>query len=272
MWATLSGVSMWFRQPQSRNLRSRSLAIGVALLISTLSDLANSETPLIRQIHVGMGLPKPPYIMESGLAGLDYEIAKSALAAGGYNMVSQMLPQTRALAMVRAGQLDAMLSVSESIGGPGYFSDSYITYRNVATTLSSRNIKLDEIEDLIHHSVAAFQTASLVLGERFGQVVSSHSDYREVPSQATQNKLLFLGRVDVVVGDQLVFQYFNNQLQKQIDTTQPVTFHRIFPESPRKVLFRDMRVRDAFNAGLKKIHADGTYDAIVSRYLHRLAP
>lgn len=260
------------RDAQVSCRRHTQLAISLVLGTAVCCAYAQTQAPQMREINVGMGLPKPPYIMESGTAGLDYDIAKQALAAGGYRMVGQMLPQTRALAMVRSGQLDGMLSVSEGIGGPGYFSDTYVVYRNVATTLSHRNIKLSEIEDLMHYSVAAFQTASMVLGDRFAQVATSHSDYREVPSQATQNKLLFLGRVDVVVGDQLIFQYFSTQLGKQINTSQPVTFHRLFPESHRKILFRDMRARDAFNAGLKKIHADGTYDAIVSRYLDKLTP
>ena len=265
---------MLFDHAQSLRLHLRSASFGIASCISTIGGQAHAQAQALKvqEIHVGMGLPKPPYIMESGTAGLDYEIAKRALAAGGYTMVSQMLPQTRALAMMRSGQLDGMLSVSEGIGGPGYFTDTYVTYRNVATTLSRRNIKLSQVEDLTHYSVAAFQTASLVLGDRYAQVVTGHSDYREVPSQATQNKLLFLGRVDVVVGDQLIFAYFNDKLETQINSKQPVTFHRLFPESPRKALFRDMRVRDAFNAGLKTIRMDGTYDAIVTRYLDKSSP
>jgi polar amino acid transport system substrate-binding protein len=219
------------------------------------------------EVHVGMGLPKPPYIMESGTAGLDVEIARQALAVSGYKLVGHMLPQTRALAMLRAGQLDGMLSITEGIGGQDYFTDNYIVYQNVATTLSSRNLNVQQIEDLARYSVAAFQNASMVLGDRFSMIASAHSDYRELPSQATQNKLLFTGRVDVVVGDRLIFQYFSKTLEPKIDNTQAVTFHRIFPESPRRAVFRDIRVRDAFNAGLKAIRANHTYDAITRQYI-----
>jgi len=219
-----------------------------------------------QEVHVGMGLPKPPYIMESG-TGLDVDIARQALAAGGYKLVGQMLPQTRALAMLRAGQLDGMLSTTEGIGGQDYFSDNYIIYQNVATTLTKRNLKIQQIEDLSNYSVAAFQNASLVLGDRFNLVATGHSDYRELPAQITQNKLLFTGRVDVVVGDRLIFRYFTSKLEPQINIAQAITFHRIFPESPRRAVFRDARVRDAFNAGLKTIRSNGTYDAIVKQYI-----
>jgi len=239
-------------------------ALWIALAISCAASAQEAGVP---EVHVGMGLPKPPYVLESGAAGLDYDIARQALAAGGYKLVGHMLPQTRALAMLRAGQLDGLLSISEGIGGQDYFTDNYIVYQNVATTLTRRNLKIQQIEDLANYSVAAFQNASMVLGDRFSLVVSGHSDYREVPAQITQNKLLFTGRVDVVVGDRLIFRYFSEKLEPQIDARQAVTFHRIFPESPRRAVFRDARVRDAFNAGLKSIHANGTYEAIVKQYL-----
>ncbi|WP_436269718.1 substrate-binding periplasmic protein [Pseudoduganella sp. LjRoot289] len=223
-------------------------------------------------VHVGMGLPKPPYIMESATAGLDYDIAKQALAAGGYKLLGQPLPQARALAMLRAGRLDGMLSITEGIGGQDYFSDTYIVYQNVATTLSSRNLELRQVEDLAHYSVAAFQNASMVLGDRFGKVVANHGRYKEFPTQITQDKLLFTGRVDVVVGDYLIFRYYSDKLEPQIDSSQAVTYHKIFPESPRKAVFHDMRVRDGFNAGLRIIRANGTYDAIVRQYLGSARP
>jgi polar amino acid transport system substrate-binding protein len=238
----------------------------LALALS-MTCAAGAQEAAMPEVHVGMGLPKPPYIMESGAAGLDYDIARQALASGGYKLVGHMLPQTRALAMLRAGQLDGLLSISEGIGGQDYFTDNYIIYQNVATTLARRNLKIQQIEDLANYSVAAFQNASMVLGDRFSLVVSGHSDYREVPAQITQNKLLFTGRVDVVVGDRLIFRYFSEKLEQKIDSTQAVTFHRIFPESPRRAVFRDARVRDAFNSGLKNIQANGTYDALVKQYL-----
>jgi polar amino acid transport system substrate-binding protein len=229
-------------------------------LALALCCAARAAEPAMPEVHVGMGLPKPPYVMESGTAGLDYDIARQALASGGYKLVGHMLPQTRALAMLRAGQLDGLLSISEGIGGQDYFTDNYIVYQNVATTLARRDLKIQQIEDLANYSVAAFQNASMVLGDRFSLVASGHSDYREVPAQITQNKLLFTGRVDVVVGDRLIFRYFSEKLEPQINTRQAVTFHRIFPESPRRAVFR-------FNTGLKTIHANGTYDALMKQYL-----
>ena len=236
-------------------------------LFCTLMQAGAQTRAALTEVRLGMGLSKPPYIMESGDGGLEYEIAEKALAAAGCKMIALHFPPARALAMVRAGQLDGMLTVDEGIGGNGYFSDAYIVYNNVATTLASRNIELKRIEDLLGYSVAAFQNANVILGPRFKEVAAKHPNYKEYPQQILQDKMLFTGRVDVAVGDQLIFRYFSSRLEPAIDGTQPIVFHHIFPPSPRKAVFRDAALRDRFNEGLRTIRRNGVYDAIARKYM-----
>jgi polar amino acid transport system substrate-binding protein len=219
-----------------------------------------------REVHIGMGLAKPPYIMESGDGGIDYEIANQAFAAAGYKMVALQFPQARGLALFRAGQLDGLLSIDRGIGGNDFFSEPYVTYQNVAITLASRNIRLTRIEDLAKYSVAAFQNANAVLGETFKLLATSHPQYKEYAQQIQQDKMLFSGRVDVVIGDRLIFLYYSKRLDPAIDTDQQVVFHAIFPPNPRLAVFHDREIRDKFNTGLKIIKHNGTYDAILKKY------
>jgi polar amino acid transport system substrate-binding protein len=231
---------------------------------------ANAHPPV--QVHIAIGLAKPPYIMGPAGPGIEYDIADKALEAGGYRMIAEALPQSRALALLRVGKLDGMLAVTEGIGGKDFFSDVYLHYQNAAITLASRNIRLRTVEDLSKYSVAAFQNASLVLGEEFKAMALRHPDYKEHSQQLTQNKLLYTGRVDVVVGDRLVFRYLTRQLEAPIDTSQEVIVHPLFPPSPRKAVFQDAAVRDAFNAGLKTIRQNGTYAAILKKYQDYMQP
>jgi len=225
-----------------------------------------------REVLVGIGLTKPPYVMGAEQTGIEYDIADKALEAAGYHMVALRLPPARALAMLRAGKLDAMLTVDEGIGGSAYFSDTYMYYQNVATTLAGRNIRLRSIEDLLSYSVASFQNASLILGQQFKALASRHGDYKEHPQQITQNRLLYAGRVDVVIGDRLIFRYLNREVEATIDTTKPVVHHAIFPPSARKAVFRDAALRDAFNRGLRTIRQNGTYAAIMKKYREHMEP
>lgn len=217
-------------------------------------------------LSVSLGLNKPPYVMEGGQTGLEVDIVRQALAATGLSMRTQQLPPARALMLQRAGQLDVLLSVDEGIGGKDFFSDNYLTYQNVAISLASRQLSIKRVEDLSAYSVAAFQNASLTLGERFRAVVSQHPNYNEYPQQLTQNNLLFSQRVDVVVGDRRVLHYLITQLDPTLNPATPVTVHPVFAPTPRKAVFKDAALRDRFNQGLRSIQANGVYDALLKKY------
>lgn len=239
------------------------LAACAALPCLPLRAFAAEPVPILQ---VGVGLVKPPYFLGPGASGMEYEIAEKALEAGGYRMAAQHLPPSRALALLRAGHLDGMLTVTEGIGGKHYFSEPYLHYQNVAIALASRHLRIRVINDLRELSVAAFQNASMLLGEEFRAVAGNHPDYREYPQQLTQNKLLYTGRVDVVVGDRLVFRHLTRHLEAPIDVKQPVTIYPLFPPSPRMAVFREAAVRDAFNAGLQVIRRNGVYGMILKKY------
>jgi len=242
-----------------------------AAFVATGQAIASTTAPLI-DVQIGVGLTKPPYIMGPGAGGLEYEIAEKALEAGGYRMVAQHLPPARALALLRTHHLDGMLSVTEGIGGREYISEPYLHYQNVAISLSSRQIRLREMNDLRIYSVAAFQNASMLLGDAYRSAVTAHPAYKEYAQQLTQNKLLFTGRTDVVVTDRLVFKYLSRQLEPPIDAMQALSFHPLFPPSPRMAAFSDIAVRNGFNAGFKTIRQNGTYGAILKKYQDFLQP
>jgi len=258
------------KPPVTETLRpSRSRRLLAAALLALAVTPAAAALP---EVQVGVGLTKPPYIMGPGKGGIEYEIAEKALEAGGFRMVAQHLPPARALALVRAGKLDAMLTVDEGIGGSDFFSDTYMHYQNVATTLASRGIRLRGVGDLEQYSVAAFQNANLILGPEFKALAEHHRDYKEHPQQITQNRLLYTGRVDVVVGDRLIFRYLNRYVDPAIDARQPLVHHMIFKPSARKAVFRDPALRDAFNAGLKIIRKNGVYAGIYKKYNEPVEP
>jgi polar amino acid transport system substrate-binding protein len=248
------------------------LRAAASSLVLPLSGAWGAVPNAPAEVHVGIGLTKPPYIMGGGQKGIEYEIAEKALEAAGYRMAAHPFPPARALALLRVGQIDGMLTVDEGIGGSFFFSEPYIHYQNVATTLASRGIRLRRTEDLEAYSVAAFQNATLILGPDFKAVASRHPSYTEHSQQITQNRLLYTGRADVVVGDRFIFRYLNRHVEPSIDTTQPLVHHAIFPPSPRKAVFRSAALRDDFNRGLRTIRQNGSYAALMKKYQEFLEP
>ncbi len=90
--------------------------------------------------------------------------------------------------------------------------------------------------------------------------------YREEAQQINRNRLLYSGRVDVVVGDSRILRYFNHEVAEQVDTSQPLTWYMLLPATPYSVGFRLDEQRERFNQGLAVIRNSGEYLRIEQRY------
>ncbi|AMC36091.1 substrate-binding periplasmic protein [Janthinobacterium sp. B9-8] len=216
-------------------------------------------------IQVGTGYSKPPYVIPETQSGLELDIVQAALSAEKLQMKVVFLPPARMLHMFKNSQLDAITTVNEGSHLVGYWSDSHIFYQNYAITLASRAITIKKMSDLAGHSIAAFQNAKLALGSEYAAAIMQAS-YQEIPNQLTQNKLLYTGRVDVVIGDRLIFEYLNRLLPSRVDAQQTLQFSAIFPATHYKVLFRNRDLRDRFNQGLATIRHNGVYRQIEKKY------
>jgi polar amino acid transport system substrate-binding protein len=208
---------------------------------------------------------------DGSLGGLEYEIIQASLRAAGMTLVPYVGSNAR-LAVAADGK--AVEGFAPVIGAPPEgitLTDSYITYQNVAMTLTQRHIKLERIEDLSRYRVLAFQRATQTLGPAFASAVSLAPLYREEPKQALQAAGLLHDRYDVVVADSRILQHHVAAALAETgmpfpSNPAPVTEHRLFAPTLYSAGFRDPALALRFNMGLRQIRADGTYDAIMARY------
>lgn len=217
-------------------------------------------------VVVGFGTHKPPYVLEYGGGGLEYELIEAALDQAGLEMKPYYAPLERLHRMLQYRELAAMATTNRTSGVDAHYSGIYIEYQNVAVTLQNRNIHLSAIEDLGDYSVSAFQRARFVLGPRFGKMTAANPRYREEARQITRNLLLYAGRVDVMIGDRRIIRAFNSEIADRVDVSQPVTEHLLFPPTGYRVGFVDAAIRDRFDEGLAAIRSNGRYQAITQRY------
>ena len=92
----------------------------------------------------------------------------------------------------------------------------------------------------------------------------------EQNDQAIQVRTLDLGRYDVVLSDRTIFKYFSRQHQSEAGhELNPVVEHPFTQVNPDdyRPLFRDVKIRDDFNAGLKQLKASGRFRQIYDKYL-----
>lgn len=240
----------------------RSWIAGVCLWAFTISFLGAEE------VKIGLR-PVPPYVIPDtagGYTGLEYEIIKEALAVKGHTLKVETMPLARLVELFKSGALQAAAPILPSTNSGGTLSTSYLTYNNVAMALESSNLNLKTLADLKDKSIVAFQTANKALGPDFAKAVEGNSQYREEAQQITQIRLLYSNRVQLVVGESRILNYFRKSPEIGVSTAAPVKEFPIFPPTNYTVAFRDAKLAEDFNAGLAAIKASGLYDRLIAKY------
>ena len=216
-----------------------------------------------------IGLALPPYVIAEQDTGMELEIAREALALKGHRLIPSYVPFSRVPTMLQQGQADAALTVNEDSGVRGvFYSDSHITYRNIAIALQAPGYKIRSIEDLGRHSLLAFQNASRYLGDEFATMAAINPRYREIARQATQITMLYSGRIELIVLDENIFDYYR-LLELRVPTDAGIRRYKLFPPSHYKVAFTRQDWRDDFNQGLLQLRRSGRYQQIIDRFLGR---
>ena len=218
------------------------------------------------RLNVGFGTHKPPYVFEGEPRGLEYDLVNQAARHAGFELDAHYAPMERLHLMLRRGEIDAIATTHERSGVEAFYSDIYIHYHNAAVALAKRGYRIERIADLRGHSISTFQRARWLLGEEFQRMAEHNPDYREEAQQINRNRLLYSGRVDVVVGDRRIIRYFDAEVAGQVDVTQPLTWYAIFAPTPYRLGFRFDAQRQRFNQGLRLLRESGEYAAITRRY------
>jgi polar amino acid transport system substrate-binding protein len=217
-------------------------------------------------LRIGFGTHKPPYVFEGQSRGLEYDLVSAALQAAGYDIEVHYAPMERLHLALSRGDLDGIATTNPHSGIRAYYSAPYIHYHNMAMALTSRGYRIDSIAELGSHSVSTFQRARRLLGPEFQAMAEDNPRYREEAQQINRNRLLYSGRVDVVVGDPRILRFFNREVADQVDIRQPLTLYMLFPPTPYSVGFRTEEQRARFDRGLATIRANGEYLRIEQRY------
>lgn len=220
-------------------------------------------------VRMLIGLSLPPYVIEAENRGIEFDIVKEALAGQGHRMVPVYVPFARLPVELDAGRADAAMTMDPKSGVKVCYSATHISYLDYAITLTAKGLRIDSVADLRGKAIRAFQTAREQLGPAYAAAVADNPAYSEAANQATQNGMLVAGRIDVVVADRLIFDWFNRTTIPDPAKRPAVTYHRIFAPLDYSVGFRDAALCRAFDAGLAALRRSGRYDAIVASYAER---
>lgn len=239
----------------------------VTLLFSFSPQLHAIEKP---QITIATGLSMPPYIIEGGNRGLLAEIILSSMKAANLNARLTFRSNLQAIDDFSHFRVDAVINATAEAFPSSYLSEVVIEFKNRAISLNKNNYSITHIDDLLNHSLIAFNAANKLLGTEFAQLAAQHENYQELVEQKQQVNALLSGRVDTIVADELIFKFYRSQLAREdfsnTDLKQKVAFHPVFPITQYRVAFHDQIIRNRFNEGFRAIKANGILEKIHNRY------
>jgi len=242
---------------------------GILVAIAVAMICLSASPSSAKTLRAAFGQEKAPYLwVENGdVKGIELDIIRAALAAAGDQLAPVVLPNRRVNLVLSGKDFDLVAGVSPGEAGTAYYSDDYLTYANCAISLKSRALPLNDLSDIFHYRVVAWQTAWENLGlAKLHPSGPADLDYTEFPSQYRQTKFFWYGRADINLIDKYVFQWYSRLMAKELDTTEDVTCSEILPVLRPHAAFRNLQDRDAFNAGLKVIRENGIYDKIYADY------
>ena len=221
-----------------------------------------------KEVKVVFSYSTPPYVFKDG-SGIVLTIVKEALAYKNHTIEPVFVNMGRASELFRDGHVDAT-SITQTISGlDALYSDDFMQYHNAAFVLKKRHIKIEKLNDLKDFNILAFQNAHLYLGEDFGRVARlADKKYMEVADQKQQVLMFLNGRTDVAVMDRHIFTFYKNLLiqENKVDKNIEIELIELFPPTPYKTAFKDEKLRDDFNSGMKHLKESGRYDEIYDEY------
>ena len=244
------------------------------LLLLTYSMVFSPNAVGKNKITVAVGLQKPPYVIEKQHSGFEIELIRAVLNEMNYQAEFVYIPFGRSWRMLGVSGIDAVMTTTDKVvHDKAKLSDVYIYYQNVAITLKNTlpHYKISSISELKNYSVAAFQNANKVLGDDFSQAVESMPYYVEIADQQRQLKLLLQKKVDVIIIDENIFNYFIQEMRFQTVGTfnyksSDFIIHPVFPRSAYRMAFNDATKTAQFNQALTKVLNSRYYQELIDKY------
>jgi len=242
-------------------LISRFLAIGLLLPLSINAIAQKPES-----IDLIVGLSKPPYIIEELESGFEIELITHILSKMEITPSYLYVPLGRSIDLLDKDVGQALLTVNKNIvSNDNHRTEPYVTYQNVAISLKESKIKISDITELSDYRVAAFQMANRYLGKKYGGTVKRSKHYLEIPNQFRQVKLFLEKRVEVVVMDINIFNYYLEKIEGNYPTTK-VDIHYIFPRNPYSLAFKEAKYVKPFNYHLAVFKESPHYRNLLLKY------
>lgn len=190
------------------------------------------------------------------ITGVDYEIVKAILQQQGIDAEFELYGYNRLLKMFSERKLDIASPVAVPYPG-AFYSQPYFTLLDVVVNKSTKPMTIRSMKDLTGKTIVAYQQASEVLGPDFAAIAKT-AHYLEEADRVKQFELLMNDRVQLMIGDMKVLNYYADKNYGN-GTLQ---IHKIFPSADYPAAFWSSELQTKFNAGLIHLKESGEFQRI----------
>ena len=226
-----------------------------------------------QELDGAFGFGRPPYMYDEGSnTGLEMAIVREVLESSGY-----MIKKTKQLPLAsgqKALENDKNLEFSVGIvkddSDGFYYSDPIDFYNNIFITRKSDNIDLDTLEKLKDKKIASwngyYKGHKKVLDKSLN--LETSKNYKEYINHNKQHDDFFSKKADVIIIDTTIFKWFKHKMSDKYHLSDDeFIIHPLLDDRiPILVAFRDKKIRDDFNIGLKEFKKTDKYK-IINRFL-----
>lgn len=218
--------------------------------------------------------PYPPFADQDASGkrtGFEIELGEAICKAMGETCVWTPIAWDGIIPALQSGKIDAIfasMSITEKRLKVINFSDKY--YNTPAAIVAAKDSNIDGSADSVKGKIVGVQVSTThadYAKKHFGDMAGEVKTYQAFDEH---NADLSAGRVDAVVADSLAFSDFlNSDAGKPYEIKGYLNDEAVFG----KGVGVGMRKSDAdllakFNAAIKQVREDGTYDAIAKKYFN----
>ncbi len=221
-----------------------------------------------RQVFLATPLSLQPYYIPRTDQGLIYETIKMAFAASGYQVSPVYVSQREVThILARRPDIDCAGYQMARDGDNLFTADEPYAFNSDAVTNAGNHVRLNGLSDLKGKSIIAYRGAQKFLGDKYRHAVAGNPHYREIFNHRAQVKLLLKNRVQVIIADHLLVEWYVRYLAQESSEEYKLTYHELFPPLQTRFACRDSELLGAYKAGLEEIRGNGELEKIRSRYV-----
>jgi polar amino acid transport system substrate-binding protein len=212
--------------------------------------------------------PWPPYIStDKAMPGISVEILVAAMKTQGYDINFQIMPWARALDEVTKGRIDLLPATWYTQERTGYliYSDTYMNNELSFIKRAGDNFTFSDLSSLNGKSVGIIRDYGY--GNDF--LAATNFNKPEANNLEANLRKLQAKHLDLTLDDKLValsimkMAGLNSSMFEF--ATLPLSKNPLYVTSG-KANPNAQQYIDAYNRGLAAIKADGTFDAILTKY------